>query len=619
MSVDLFWQYPVITEKIFNDQNSANPDYIGIPWATILDKRLDAGKLVKMLGEKIDVTRYNITCCQHIHFRKLISEFKSIGIKVVYTPHKVHGEDQIDGIFIKPCPLYAVNVEDQSRNMVFDVDFHNIKRTKLYTFQGAYQQGYLTNIREQIFKLPKMEDVEIRFSGDWHFNQVVYSDDHQNKSGEYAFTPRKELNTTEYNKLLLDSVFSLCPSGSGPNSIRLWESLATGTIPVVLSDKLELPEHPLWPKAIIRTLEKDVGDIDYILRSISKEEIVQRRINCLQIYAYFRSDFLNSKYDSSLTRQSVVHYCCGTYQSGDFGGVARFDHCLKSNFPNVVSFQGPRHKNELTCFLRQCKVPPIVITDNHLACDVPNEFQTIVINHGCAKKTAEHVKQWDPYWKTLCVEGQQSMLDHRHPESTVMVPICDSIQRDFTKHFHTDYTKFKIMKVLHYSFMDETNRKTYGRQDLKVKVLTSGDDVIKELSCSDLSEKYYFQRLNADGRFHKTVAHYIASLQRQYVKSDIFLNLSKHLNSVYEVLDAAVCGVVIVSTNIGICLEMPKNCFVVIDYDKGSADEEYVDEKLRFALENQATLTRNAFEWVKNTANIKVWINQFQNLINGEM
>ena len=613
--VDLFWQYPVITEKVFNDQNSANPDYIGIPWATILDKQFDAGKLVKTLGKNIDVTRFNITCCQHIHFRKLIAEFKCLGIKIVYTPHKVHGEDQIDGIFIKACPLYAVNIEDKSRNMIFDVDFLTIKRSKLYSFQGAYQRGYLSDIRERIYKLPKMEDVEIRFSGDWHFNQVVYSEDHQNKSGKYAFSTRKESNTTEYNKLLLDSVFSLCPSGSGPNSIRFWESLATGTIPVVFSDKLELPEHPLWPKAIIRVLEKDVGDIDYILRSISKEEIVKRRINCLQIYAYFRSDYSNSKYDSSLTRQSIVHYCCGTYQSGDFGGVARFDHCLKSNFPNVVSFQGPSHKNEFTCFLKQCKVPPIVITDNHLSCDVPNEFKTVVINHGCAKKTAALVKEWDPYWKNLCVEGQHSMLEHRHPESTVMVPTCDSIQRDFTQIYHTDYTKFQIIKILHYSFMDQSVRKTYGKRDLKVKVLTTRDDVIKELTCSNLSEKYYFQRLNPDGRFHKTVANYIAALQRQYLKSDVFLNLSKHLNSVYEVLDAAVCGVVIVSTNTGICFEMPKNCFVVIDYDRACGDEEYVDEKLQFALDNHATLARNAFDWVQNSANVKTWKDHFQSLI----
>jgi len=36
-------------------------------------------------------------------------------------------------------------------------------------------------------------------------------------------------------------VFSICPSGAGPNSLRLWECLANGSIPVLLSDRQELP------------------------------------------------------------------------------------------------------------------------------------------------------------------------------------------------------------------------------------------------------------------------------------------------------------------------------------------------------------------------------------------
>ena len=34
----LFWQYPVITEKTFYQQNKDNEKYIGFPWATIIDK-----------------------------------------------------------------------------------------------------------------------------------------------------------------------------------------------------------------------------------------------------------------------------------------------------------------------------------------------------------------------------------------------------------------------------------------------------------------------------------------------------------------------------------------------------------------------------------------------------
>ena len=38
---NLFWQYPVITEKTFYLQNKNNKSYLGVPWATILDKNMD--------------------------------------------------------------------------------------------------------------------------------------------------------------------------------------------------------------------------------------------------------------------------------------------------------------------------------------------------------------------------------------------------------------------------------------------------------------------------------------------------------------------------------------------------------------------------------------------------
>ena len=35
----LFWQYPVITEQEFYNQNKDDPLFLGFPWATIFDKR----------------------------------------------------------------------------------------------------------------------------------------------------------------------------------------------------------------------------------------------------------------------------------------------------------------------------------------------------------------------------------------------------------------------------------------------------------------------------------------------------------------------------------------------------------------------------------------------------
>ena len=96
-----------------------------------------------------------------------------------------------------------------------------------------------------------------------------------------------------YNRLLLESCFSLCPSGSGPNSIRLWESLACGSIPVLLADTLDLPYGIDWKNAIIFYQEKDIHNIDTFLRSITDNEIRKRRENCINIYNKLKNNFKN--------------------------------------------------------------------------------------------------------------------------------------------------------------------------------------------------------------------------------------------------------------------------------------------------------------------------------------
>jgi hypothetical protein len=56
------------------------------------------------------------------------------------------------------------------------------------------------------------------------------------------------------------SVFALCPSGSGPNSIRLWEALGYGAIPVILADRLWLPgDAELWQQAALFVPETEAA------------------------------------------------------------------------------------------------------------------------------------------------------------------------------------------------------------------------------------------------------------------------------------------------------------------------------------------------------------------------
>ena len=215
-----------------------------------------------------------------------------MNISLVYSPHKIKGEDEINGIRILPCPLYAVNIEDDTRNHEFqNIDFINKERKYLYSFMGGVQAGYLTSVRNQIFQMQHPEDAFILNTGDWHFNSTVYSSK-QNMNQELNINENHILKTKKYNEVLLNSRFSLCPSGSGPNSIRFWESLACGAIPVLLADTLDLPQGFEWSKIIVIVPEYEVGDISKALSGINIETENSMRRKCIETYSLLKKCYI---------------------------------------------------------------------------------------------------------------------------------------------------------------------------------------------------------------------------------------------------------------------------------------------------------------------------------------
>jgi len=289
----LFWQYPACTEKQFYFQNRFEENYLGFPWATILDKHLDVAWVLHILEPLLEKNIKYYTCCQHIRFRELKELFEKLNIKTLYTPHKCIGEDTLESISLIPCPLFAVNVEESSRNSMFaNKDLLRITRKYLYSFLGALQPGYLSDIRARIFDLTN-EEAYIENTGGWHFNELVYSD-FQNFNHD-LFEPVIHKNKTEkYNEVLLNSRYSLCPSGTGPNSIRFWESLAIGAIPVLLSDTLELPKNNMWKDTILRFNEADLEKALATIKNISHREENIRRKNCLDLYKFYKFNYQGS-------------------------------------------------------------------------------------------------------------------------------------------------------------------------------------------------------------------------------------------------------------------------------------------------------------------------------------
>ena len=82
--------------------------------------------------------------------------------------------------------------------------------------------------------------------------------------------------TRRYNRLLGDAVFSLCPEGAGPNTLRLWESLAVGAIPVVIVEDWVWPSIPgadlRWEDAVIKVRRDEVAGLFARLRRMRVEE-----------------------------------------------------------------------------------------------------------------------------------------------------------------------------------------------------------------------------------------------------------------------------------------------------------------------------------------------------------
>ncbi len=68
-----------------------------------------------------------------------------------------------------------------------------------------------------------------------------------------------------YAELTKASKFVICPRGIGASTIRLFETMRMGRVPVILSDEWVPPEGPTWEKFSVRVAEKDYAQIPRLL------------------------------------------------------------------------------------------------------------------------------------------------------------------------------------------------------------------------------------------------------------------------------------------------------------------------------------------------------------------
>ena len=262
------WQQPAKTEKWAYEKISRLPkakftNFFCFPWATLIDllrtQHLDkASPFLEALAVAPPRNRLiRATVCQHIYAKDMLPWFKKLKITDLYWSHASDCEHNIEGIRIHPFPLYPVRCDDMLVQSRLAVSI--IERPMLYSFIGAFSpQLYLSSVREWIFNLPERQDAKVKFRHEWHYEKQVYGE----QMAELKLDAKAEQShaeaSYEYSESLCNTIFSLCPSGSGPNSIRLWESLGFGCIPVIMSDQLRLPgKKSEWEAACVFVREEE--------------------------------------------------------------------------------------------------------------------------------------------------------------------------------------------------------------------------------------------------------------------------------------------------------------------------------------------------------------------------
>jgi hypothetical protein len=316
-----FWQYPCSTEKQALDNHLTIPaggnvdskrnivhTYLGLPWATYIDKKNYPAEVEATLAPRISTLRklaeragFRLavhTVCQQIHWKRFASHFTSLGITNLHLSHatKALYPNTCNWSFqIHGWPLIAPNIEvKERRHGLHDRRF--LDRRYLATFIGAHMKHYASAVRLELLEASRREasaDILVEVGTEWHFNNVVYKEQVSLRNLERDEIDKERLATRRYNEILSESRFSLCPEGAGPNTLRLWESLAVGAIPVVISDEWQAPSGPaqnpdLLQNSCVVVPASEISRTFATLRELPESRALQMHESARVAYAYFR-------------------------------------------------------------------------------------------------------------------------------------------------------------------------------------------------------------------------------------------------------------------------------------------------------------------------------------------
>jgi hypothetical protein len=81
-----------------------------------------------------------------------------------------------------------------------------------------------------------------------------------------------------YAEELINSKFVLCPAGNCPTSIRLFETMKMGRVPVILADEWVPPDGPAWQDFSIQVSESRVKELPEIIKTYEPDAFTMGKL-----------------------------------------------------------------------------------------------------------------------------------------------------------------------------------------------------------------------------------------------------------------------------------------------------------------------------------------------------
>ncbi len=252
--------------KYLSDNNNYKNDYtimdIGLTYACNTWGIQGANDYLNDIIKNTEVQKTKIFISQHIW-----SPYLNFGDnRMVFSCH-AGNNDHI------PIPLYSMHYKNL-----------NQKKKKDFGFLGALGTN---SIRK------KLKDL---------FPSKVHA-------AKYGWNLEKdEDNHKKYINHLNKNYFSLCPRGTGPGSIRLYESMGCGCIPIIVSDdyKKPLDWYLNWDDFSITVPESEIANIPDIINSVSDDEMEKMSKISLEVFnKYFSPKNMYNTVDLEIRKRKI--------------------------------------------------------------------------------------------------------------------------------------------------------------------------------------------------------------------------------------------------------------------------------------------------------------------------